>query len=108
MAIWQPYVRQACQSHRGEKEEWLNSGLTPETERENEGGRKRKQETNTDKKQEKDNKNLRLQGKKLGLKVTLADMKTTKVDLDMLKMGGSSITEANTRSVRQTCFRQLW
>lgn len=31
-------------------------------------------------------------------------MKTTEVDLDIAKDGGSSITDAKTRSVREVCF----
>lgn len=49
------------------------------------------------------------QWEKLGLKVTLTDLKTTEVDLDIAKDGGgSSITDAKTRSVREACFWQLW
>ena len=48
------------------------------------------------------------QWEKLGLKVTMTDMKTTEVDLDIAKDGGSSITDAKTRSVRGTCFWQPW
>lgn len=65
--------------------------------------KKKAREEHIQKQQENDNKNLRLK-KKSGEEVTLADMKTTKVDFDVMKMGGSSITDAKTRSERQTCF----
>lgn len=62
MAIWQPSGRQACQSQRGEKEGWLNSGLTPDRGRMKEGEQdsKRKIQRQKKTKQIKDNENSRL------------------------------------------------
>lgn len=59
MAIWQPSGRQACQSQRGEKERWLNSGLTSERGRRKDGEKDSKRQTET-KKQVKDNEKSRL------------------------------------------------
>lgn len=63
-------------------------------ERKKEGGRDREQETNRDNNKWKTmrSRGWERQWEKLGLKVTLTDMKTTEVDLDIAKDGGGQIS----------------